>query len=122
MAAVAAKRNMDTVYQVKSNHGLYPKQFIEDTLKEAPGGTYIVLEGQHPDRPTLIAIRYRYNSKVTLCFVITKNAGSTRKGKPYEMKFTDSYGNIHVRLVDCPSMISNFFEVSNCVDKYNEAR
>ena len=33
----AAKKNMETVYQVKSNHGLYLKQFIEEALKEALG-------------------------------------------------------------------------------------
>ena len=121
-AVEASKRNMEAVYQIKSNHGLYPKQFVEEALKEAPGGTHIVLEGTHPDGPELVAIGYRYNSKVTLCFVMTKNAGLTRKGKPYEMKFTDSHGNVHVRLVDRPSVISNFFEVSNCVDKHNQAR
>ena len=118
----AAKYNMEAIYQVKSNHGLYPKQYIEDTLKEAPGGTSIVLQGEHPDGPTLVAVGYRYNSKVTLCFVITKNAGSTKKGKPYEMKFADSHGNVHVRLVDRPAVISDFFEVSNTVDKHNHAR
>jgi len=92
------------------------------TLKEALGRMHIVLEGQHPDRPTLIAIAYRYNLKVTLCFIITKNTGSIRKSKPYEIKFTDSHRNVYVRLVDRLSVISDFFKVSNCVDKHNQAR
>ena len=121
-ASVASKRKMEAVYQIKSNHGLYPKQFIEDALKDGPGGTHIVLEGKHPDGAELIAIGYRYNSKVTLCFVMTKNAGSTKPGTPYEMKFTDLHGNVHVRLVDRPAVISNFFQASNCVDKHNQAR
>jgi len=121
-AVAAAKKNMEAVYQVKSNYRLYPKQFIKEALKEAPGGTHIVLEGQHLDSSTLIAIRYWYNSKVTLCFVITKNVGSTKKGKPYEIKFTDSHGNVHVRLVDHPAIILEFFEVSNTVDKHNHTR
>jgi len=87
-----------------------------------PGETHIVLEGQYPDGPTLIAIGYQYNLKVTLYFVITKNAGSTKNRKPYEMKFTDSHRNVHVRLVDYPAVILEFFEVSNTVDKYNHAR
>ena len=66
---------MDAVYQIKSNYRLYPKQYIEDTLKDAPGSTHIVLEGKHPEGAELVAIGYRYNSKVTLCFVITKNGG-----------------------------------------------
>ena len=121
-ASVASKRKMEAVYQIKSNHGLYPKQFIEDALKDGPGGTHIVLEGKHPDGAELIAIGYRYNSKVTLCFVMTKNVGSTKPGTPYEMKFTDLHGNVHVRLVDRPAVISNFFQASNCVDKHNQAR
>ena len=119
----ASKRDMNAILQIKSNHGLFPKDFIEEALKDAPGGSHIVLETKHPDGDNeLVAIGYRYNSKVTLCFVITKNAGSTGKGTPYEMKFTDSHGNIHVRLVDRPSVISEFFEVSNAVDKHNQAR
>ena len=38
------------------------------------------------------------------------------------MKFSDTHGNVHVRLVDRPSVISDFFKVSNCVDKHNQAR
>ena len=38
------------------------------------------------------------------------------------MKFTDSHGNVNVRKVDRPAVISEFFENSNCVDKHNQAR
>ena len=120
-AAAVWKRNIDIVYQIKTNYGLFPKQFIEDKLKDASGGTYIVLEDKHLEGADLVVIGYRYNSKVTLYFVITKNAGSTRKGKLYEMKFADSHSNVHMRLVDWPSVISEFFEVSNIVDKHNQA-
>ena len=57
-----------------------------------------------------------------MCFVITKNAGLIRKGKLYKIKFTDSYGNVYVRLVDHPSVILDFFEVSNYIDKHNQVR
>ena len=53
--------------------------------------------------------------------VTTSDAESTTPGEPYEMKFTDTYGNIHVRDVDCPAVISRFFQESNCVDKHNQA-
>ena len=121
-AAAAKERGMEAMCQVKSNHGLFPKEFIEEALKDAPGGCHVVLEGQHPNGSDLIAMGYRHNSKVTLCFVMTKNAGSARKGSPYEMKFTDSHGNVHVRLVDRPSAMSEFFEDSNLVDKHNQSR
>ena len=65
---------------------------------------------------------YRFNSKVTLLFAMSKNVESTRKGSSRKIKFTDSCGNAHVRLVNRPSAMSDFFENSNVVDKCNQAR
>ena len=48
--------------QIKSNHALFPKVYIEDKLKDAPGGTHIVLKGTYKE-VDLIAIGYRYSSK-----------------------------------------------------------
>jgi hypothetical protein len=36
------------------------KNFIEETLEEAPGGVKIVLFGCHPNGEKLIALGYRY--------------------------------------------------------------
>ena len=91
-AVEAADGGMQAMLQVKSNHGLYPQYYIQEHLKDSPGGTHIVLEGTYPRGHALVSIGYRYNLKVTLFFVITKNAGSTSQGKLYEMKFTDSHG------------------------------
>ena len=113
---------MEAVYQIKSNHSLFPKQYIKENLKDDLGGCYIVLEGKHPSGADLVAMGYRYNSKVILLFVISKNAGSTRKESPCEMKFADAHSNVHVRLVDRLSAISNVFHDSNIVDKHNQAR
>jgi hypothetical protein len=33
------------IFQVKQYHSLFPKEFIENALKDAPGGVHIVLEG-----------------------------------------------------------------------------
>ena len=93
---------MEAIMQIKSNHGLYPKQFIPDALADGPGGSHIVLTATYPDEVKFVAVGYRYNSKVTLFFVATKNVGSTNQGAPYEMKFADSHGNVHVRLIDRP--------------------
>jgi len=121
-AAVAlGKQGHQAVLQIKTGHAFYPKKFIEDTLKDAPGGVWIVLESIHEGIP-LIAIGYRYSTRTTLFFVATKNAGSTKKGSPYEMKVTDDYGNVHVRDVDRPDIISNFFQSSNTIDRHNQAR
>jgi hypothetical protein len=58
-----------------------------------------------------------------LCFfLLTKGAGSTVSGDPYEMKFTDSYGNIVTHFVDCPEVVSTFFKTSNTIDTHNQLR
>ena len=84
----------------KTNHCLWPKQFIEEKLKDVSHGTHITLESKHLEGANLVAIRYRCNSKVTLYFVIIKNAGSKREEEPHEMKFVDSHSNIDARSAD----------------------
>ena len=44
VAAAASSKNVEATYYIKSNHRLCLKQFIKDTLKDAPGRTSIVLE------------------------------------------------------------------------------
>ena len=108
--------------QVKNNSALYPKEYISTQLKDAPGGTHIVLKGTGPKGTPLMAIGYRYSSKSILYFVATQDAGSTRKGKPYEMKYVDSYENVCVRYVDRPQVISDYFIDSNVIDTANHVR
>jgi hypothetical protein len=78
---------------------LFPKNFIDKALNDAPGGVWIVLEATHQGVP-LVAIGYRYSTRTTLFFVATKDSGTTAKGTPYEMKYTNDWGNVHVRYVD----------------------
>ena len=119
VAAVVVKRDMEVAHQIKSNYSLFSKQFIKESLKDAPGGYHVALEGKQPSRADLVAIECRHNSKVALSFVTSKNAGSRRKCSSYEIKFSDSHGDVHVRLVDQLLVISDFFEVSNPADKHN---
>ena len=119
IVAAAVERDVEVVHQIKSNHSLFSKQFIEETLKDALRGCCIVLEGKHPSGADLVAIGRRNNFKVTLSFVTSKNARSARKGSLDEIKFSDSHSNVCIRLVDRPPAISNFFERSNVVDKHN---
>ena len=69
---------------------------------------------------TIIAIGYRYNSKKTLFFAMTSNAGSTEPGQPYEMKYMDPFGNVKSRLVNLPAVLSEFFLDSNTIDCHNQ--
>jgi hypothetical protein len=109
----------DGVFQIKQYASLYPKKFIEDALKDAPGGVSIALEGTNHEVP-LVAIGYRYSRKTILFFIMTKSSGSLSEGEPYEMKYTDSYGNICTRHVERPDVISKFFVTSNVIDTHNQ--
>ena len=86
----------ESFFSVKTAHSLFPKSFIEDVLKEEPGGASIVLRSVLDDVP-LIAIGYKYNKRRVLHFVMSENAGNTTEGDPYQMKFADQFGNIHIR-------------------------
>jgi hypothetical protein len=53
-----AKRGHEGVFQIKSYHVSYPKDYIEATLKDAPGGIHIALEGVTRDEIRLVAVSY----------------------------------------------------------------
>lgn len=53
----------ESVFQVKQYHSLFPKDFIEEALKEAPGGVHIVLKSTTSDEVNLVAVGYRYSRK-----------------------------------------------------------
>jgi len=117
-----ALRGHEGVFQVKQYHALFPKDYIEEALKDAPGGVHIVLKGTTKDEVNLIALGYRYSRKTILHFVLTENSGGTCQGEPYEMKYTDNYGNICTRYVDRPEVVSSFFATSNVIDTHNQLR
>jgi hypothetical protein len=91
------QQGIRAVLKIKTGHALYPAKFTEDSLKEAPGGCWITMKGKGPLGTDLLAIGYKYNSKGVLKFVATSDAGSTKAGTPYDMKFCDSYNNVCVR-------------------------
>jgi hypothetical protein len=109
-----ALRGHDGVFQMNQHHSFFPKEYIEEALKDAPGGVHILLEGVTEDEVSLVALGYRYSRKTVLHFVLTKNGGSPKPGDPYKMRYTDSFGNICIRNVDRPQVMSNFF----CIVKY----
>jgi len=107
---------------LKSNHSCFPKVELENKMKDYPSGSYLVMESKSPNGCKLVAIGYKYNARKVLCFLCTKNAGSTRPGKPYECRYPDKYGNTKVRRVVRPALISKYFEVSDIIDSNNHAR
>ena len=64
-------KGYESVLQIKQNHALYPKNFVNEILKDAPGGVSIVLKGSL-NGITLIATGYRYSRKTILYFVMSE--------------------------------------------------
>ena len=112
----------EVIAALKANHSCFPKAEIEDLMKGFPSGSQLVFECKSPAQVNLVAIGYKYNARKVLCFVATKNAGSTRPGRPYIAKFPDEYGNVAKRMVPRPQIISTYFENSDKVDAHNHAR
>jgi hypothetical protein len=76
------------------------------------------MKGKGPRWTDLLAIGYKHNSKHVLKFVATSDAGSTKAGTPYDMKFCDSYTNVCVFQVNRPAIVSQLFYDSNCIDSH----
>ena len=72
---------------VKQAHALFPKEILEATLKDAPGGKWATLEF-NIEGVDVVAVGYKYNSKKVIFFVMTKGAGSTEPGEPHVVQFT----------------------------------
>ncbi|KAL3908548.1 MAG: hypothetical protein SGILL_008440 [Bacillariaceae sp.] len=105
---------------VKTAHRRFPKDYIEETMKEWPGGTHIVLESCFGD--DLLALGYKYSSKKILSFVATKGADLTSNGDPYVARFLTKQGNYKTREVCRPRICSSYFDASNTIDVHNQIR
>jgi hypothetical protein len=119
-ASKVSRRGHRGMFQVKQYHSLFPKAFIEEPLKEAPGRVHIILEGKTQCEVPSIVVGYQYSRKTILHFILTKKAVSLKEGKPYEMKYTDSYGHVCTCYVERPDAISKFFTTSNVIDTHNQ--
>ena len=119
----AAEQGDHAIMCVKMGHGRFPKKFLEEEMKEMPGGCWVVMEGRaEREGVDLVALGYKYNKKKVLLFVMTKGAASTRAGDPYKAKYNDAYGNVLTRDVARPICCNIYFLRSNCVDQHNQGR
>ena len=121
--AVAVKEEIDSEFlgPVKTSHKHFPKRYLEETMKDWPPGSHMVLETTVRGN-NYIATGYKYNMKKVLCFISTEGAGHTMPGKPYEAKWLDDNGRMASRQIARPHMLSEYFQYSNQIDKHNHAR
>ena len=116
-----AKTGVEFIGVIKTAHKLFPKNFLESSLKDKSAGSRLVLETIIDDIP-LLAIGYKYNKRKVLCFVATKGAGTTLDGMPYIQRWADDNGNLLTREVARPAIISEYFNYSPRVDNHNQSR
>ena len=125
--AVSLKKNMPDgkmsgcIVNIKTAHARYPKAFLEGTMKNWPGGTHLVMEG-NIDGVKLYAVGYKYCKKKTMCFLFTEGSSSTEEGEPYRARWKDENGNNMYREVARPECCSKYFSVSNTIDVLNQQR
>ena len=84
-------------------------------MKECPEGSYLVMKiilGFPDDRP-LMALRYKYNSRVFVWFISTQGGGSTEPGVPYLSRFPDNCSNVSICLAVHPLVLGNYFNACN---------
>jgi len=62
---------------VMTSHSLFLKKELEEKMQSWPGGMSLLMEATTLKGLNLIAIGYKYNSSKVLCFIATKNSGST---------------------------------------------
>ena len=78
-------------------------------MNDYPGGACITMEGRLNKEGIDLSIGYKYNKMKVFTFDLTKGAGTTRHGEPYELRFPNKFGNVCIRHVACPNIISNYF-------------
>ena len=98
--AAVAQAGYYACFIIKTGHSRSPKAWLEAKMKDYPGGTWITLQATPvKENVPLICIGYKYNKKKVLTFVMSKGAGKSTDGEPYEARFPDKYGNVCVQLV-----------------------
>ena len=86
---------------VKTSHKGFCLATLEKSLKDWPGGYYIVMKSNPrvPGGIQLMEIGYKYNSRKVLGCIATERDGSTEPGDPYLSCLPDIYYNVSVRPV-----------------------
>ena len=86
-------------------------------MKDWPGGSYIVMKItlRIPGVIPLMAIGYKYNSRMVLRSIANEGDGSTEPGDTYLSHILDSYYNVYVCRVVCTFSIGMNFNACNAI-------
>ena len=113
----------EAICSIKSNTGMFPFDALKKEMEPFPSGAYLVMECLAPETNVkLVAIGYKYNSRKTLLFCMSKDAETTEPGFPYVARFPDEHGNVRERRILRPKCLSIYFEAANLIDVHNHLR
>ena len=112
---------VDYCVLVKTSHEGCCISKLEKLVKDWPGGSYFVINGNTrvPGGRSLLAIGYRYNFSKVLGFIADEGAGSTEPGDTYLSPFPDIYSNVYVWPVVCTHFLVGYFNACNGIDNHN---
>ena len=126
-AVVDIKRTLghEMILSIKTGFSKTPKKEVKQIMMHWPTGSYLVFlhtvdkdlgvgENLNDDVVELIFVAYKYNCRTVLCFLMTKDAGSTvpDPSRPYFAVFPDRHGNLLERPVARPAFLSHFFRIA----------
>ena len=101
-------KRLGYIINIKTEHTRYLKTFLERSIKNWPGSICLVIEGVVED-VKMLAIRYKYCKKKTMCFLFTEGATHTEKDKPYRARWKDKNRNSMYRQVKRLECCSTYF-------------
>jgi hypothetical protein len=107
---------------VTTNHARFPKQYLEEHLKDKSDGSRLVLT-TNLKGVDLVAMGDKYSKRKVIHFIATAGAANTFDGDdPYMQGYGDEYGNICYRAVMRPALASEYFSKSPSVENHNQSR
>jgi len=108
-----------TIVQLKTAHSRSPKEWLDETMTDFSGGTWLILEGKTEELGQIVVcIGYKLKKSTNICF--NKRSGSSEAGNSYKVRFPDKYSILCVRHVACTEVISNYCKYSNKGDVHNQ--
>ena len=110
-AEAAMEVGAESIFMVNTNTKVFCKETIDNLTKDWSGGYYVVLSSKPmvPGGRPRIAIRYEYNTRKVLYYIVTDNLGIPQKVIPYLSKYPDQLTTVSIRPDACPLFMSVFF-------------
>jgi len=121
LVVAGAKAGIAFICSVKQAHKFFPKAYITEQMKDAPSGSWLVLQSKI-DGVDVVCAGYKYNYKKILFFCWPLGAASFVPGEPYIQRYQTETGAPATREVARLSVFSRYFMHSNLVDVHNEIR